>query len=158
MAPLRRSVGPGFSDEILVLHREVSELFERLSQFDDEAAGSTPHFRPALDIFECGPALMIVVEVPGFSPESIRVTLNRDILTISGERRSARKSGVDGFVCMERPRGRFLRLVRIDRPVDIAKAEASLARGLLTVRLPRLDDRRGREITIPVVREEEERR
>lgn len=158
MAPLRRSVGPGFADEILVLHREVSELFERLNEFEDEATGSTPHFRPALDIFECGPALMVVVELPGFSPESIRVTLNRDILTISGERRSARKSGIDGFVCMERPHGRFLRRVRIDRPVQIGKAEASLARGLLTVRLPRLDDRRGREITIPVVREEEEQR
>ncbi len=156
MAQIRGGTS-GFAGEILVLQREVSELFERLSEFEDEAAGSAAPFRPALDIFECDSALMIVVEVPGFTPEALRVSVSRDLLTITGERRSVAKSGIDGFVCMERPHGRFVRRVRIEGPVDLKAGEARLGRGLLTIRLPRLDDRRGQETLIPVVREEERR-
>jgi HSP20 family protein len=156
MAHTRRLGMRGVSGEILVLQREVTELFERLNEYEADAPAGAASFRPALDIFECEAALMVVIEVPGFNPESLKVSLSRDLLSISGERRSARKSGIDAFVCMERPHGRFQRSIRLDRPVDIAKAEARLHRGLLTIRLPRLNDRRGRAIAIPVVRDEEE--
>lgn len=146
----------GLPGEILVLQKEVSDLFERLSEFESETEGPA-QFRPPLDIFECGTTLTIVVELPGFTPDRVSVTMNRDVLTISGERRTTRKPGVDGFVCMERPRGRFVRRIRIDRPVDLGKAEARLGRGLLTVQLPAMEDRRGRDVPIPVVREEDRR-
>ena len=53
---------------------------------------------------------------------------------------------------MERPHGRFTRTVALDMPVDGRRAQASLAGGLLTIVLPRMDDRRGRETVIPVER------
>lgn len=148
-----RRVGPRWHTELELLQREVSELFERLNHFEDRGAGSP--WRPPLDIFECSGSLVVVVEVPGISPDSLRVTMSGDTLAIAGERRSARKSGATSFVCMERPHGRFVREVRIEVPIDLRKAEARLSRGLLTIWLPRLQDRRGRANSIPVVREEE---
>ena len=55
---------------------------------------------------------------------------------------------------MERPQGRFTRIILIDVAVDIQLAEAHVAGGVLTVTIPRLKDRSGREIVIPVRREE----
>jgi HSP20 family molecular chaperone IbpA len=53
---------------------------------------------------------------------------------------------------MERPHGRFARTLGFDISVDVRKAKAQLAGGLLTIVLPRVDDRRGRETVIPVER------
>ena len=55
---------------------------------------------------------------------------------------------------VERPQGRFTRIIHIDVAVDIQLAESHLAGGVLTVTIPRVKDRRGREIIIPVQREE----
>jgi HSP20 family protein len=143
-----------FGAELAYLQREVSQLFDRLSQFED-GRENDGQWRPSLDVFECKDALTVVVEVAGLPPEALCVILRRDALVITGERRSARKSGVDSFLCMERPHGRFKRELRLDAPVDVRKAQARLGRGLLTITLPRLKDRRGQENNIPVRREEE---
>ena len=55
---------------------------------------------------------------------------------------------------MERPQGRFTRTILIDVAVDIQQVESHLAGGVLIVTIPRVKDRRGREIIIPVQREE----
>ena len=59
-----------------------------------------------------------------------------------------------GFLCMERPHGRFTRSIAIDVSLDERQALARLAGGVLTVVLPRVKDRRGRETVIDVVREQ----
>ena len=55
---------------------------------------------------------------------------------------------------MERPQGRFTRTVLIDVAVNIREADATLEGGVLTIAIPRVKDQRGREIVIPVRREE----
>ena len=59
-----------------------------------------------------------MVEVPGLSPESLRVACSNGQLVVSGERRERRAPGVAGFLCMERPHGRFSRAILLDSPVD----------------------------------------
>jgi HSP20 family protein len=51
---------------------------------------------------------------------------------------------------MERPQGKFERTIGLDSPVDVKQARATLKAGILTLTLPRLRDRRGREVEIPV--------
>jgi HSP20 family protein len=92
--------------------------------------------------------------VPGLQPESLRVSYREGELTISGERRDRRPNGVTGFLCMERPHGRFTRTLALDVSLDVRQAEARLAGGVLTVVMPRVKDRRGRETVIDVVREQ----
>jgi HSP20 family protein len=92
------------------------------------------------------------MEVPGLNPDSLHVSWSNGRLTVSGERRERRPAGAVAFLCMERPHGRFTRTVALDVPVDVRRAQARVAGGLLTIVLPRLDDRRGRETVIPVER------
>ena len=74
-------------------------------------------------------------------------------MTVTGERRERRPSGALGFLCMERPHGRFRRSVFLDLPLDVRGATAHLGNGVLTVLIPRLKERRGRETEIPIKRE-----
>lgn len=131
--------------------QELERLFARLG-LPNEGSGASEGWTPCVDVFEADGTLTVVVEVPGLGAESLRVSWSDGRLKVSGERRERRPAGATGFLCMERPHGRFTRTVAIDVPVDVPRAQARLAGGLLTVVLPRLADRRGRETVIPVER------
>jgi HSP20 family protein len=143
-------------DEVALLREEIARLFDRLGVFEQSSRGAATaaEWSPSVDVFECGSTLHVVVEVPGLVPDALRVTYRDGHLTITGERRDRRPSGALGFLCMERPHGRFRRSVFLDLPLDVRGAEAHLGNGLLQVCIPRLKERRGRETDIPVKRED----
>jgi len=138
--------------DLALLHQELSQLIGRLVEFDRSDRAGIGEWLPSVDVFESRGVLTVVVEVPGLGPESLRVTCSNGQVVVSGERRE-RRAQVSGFLCMERPHGRFSRTILLDAPVDVPQAEARLEGGLLTITLPRLKDRRGREAVIPVTRE-----
>jgi HSP20 family protein len=154
MAVNRRTVRAA-PDEVALLREEIARLFDRLGGFEQPARATATEWTPSVDVFESGGILRVVVEVPGLAQEALRVTYRDGHLTITGERRERRVSGALGFLCMERPHGRFRRSLFLDLPVDVRGAEAHLGNGLLEVCIPRLKERRGRETEIPIKREPE---
>jgi HSP20 family protein len=140
-------------DEVALLREEVARLFDRLSGVDQPARVPAAEWAPSVDVFESGSTVHVVVEVPGLATEALRVSYRDGHLTVTGERRERRPAGALGFLCMERPHGRFRRSVFLDLPVDVRGATAHLGNGLLTVCIPRLKERRGRETEIPIKRE-----
>ena len=140
--------------DLASLQREIDQLFGRLGAEGrrEPAAGE---WSPSTDVFESRGNIVIVVEVPGLTPENLRVTYKNHRLLISGERRERRPpAGQPVFLCMERPQGRFVRSIPLDQAVDIPRAQAQLKEGVLTIVVPRLKDRRGRETIIPIHWEE----
>jgi len=148
----RRAARPPVS-ALALLQQEMGELVQRLSVLDraDRLPGS--EWSPAIDVFEFRDRLVVVVEAPGLPPESLRVVFRDRDLVLSGERRARRAGAGASFLCLERPHGRFERTIPLDAPVDVARAWATLAGGLLTVTVPRLRERRGRETVVPIERE-----
>jgi HSP20 family protein len=139
--------------DLAVLQREVNLLLERLA--DDRSASGEGEWIPGVDVYECRGKLVIAAEVPGIPVESLRVSFRDRHLVLTGERRERRPpASAASFHCMERPQGRFTRNILLDGAVDLQQAEAQVAGGVLTVTIPRVKDRRGREIVIPVRREE----
>jgi HSP20 family protein len=138
---------------LALLQQEMAELVHRLSALEraDRLPGS--EWSPAVDVFEAREKLVVVIEVPGLAPESLRVVFRERELVLAGERRARRTGPGCTFLCLERPHGRFERAIPVELPVDVARARASLAGGLLTVTLPRLRERRGRETVVPIERE-----
>jgi HSP20 family protein len=140
--------------DLAVLQREVNLLLERLADFDRSSSGDG-EWIPGVDVYECRGRLVIAVEVPGVPADSLRVSFRDRHLVIAGERREPRPpASAASFHCVERPQGRFTRTILIDVAVDIQLAESHLAGGVLTVTIPRVKDRRGREIIVPIQREE----
>ena len=142
--------------DLALLHQELSQLIGRLVEFDRADRAGLGDWLPSVDVFECRGTLTVVVEVPGLAPDSLRIVCSNGQLVISGERRDRRAPGAAAFLCMERPHGRFTRTILLDSPVDVPLSAARLQGGLLTITLPRLKDRRGREAVIAVTREEEQ--
>ena len=141
--------------DIAILQREVHQLLERLADLDRADPPPDGEWAPSIDVFESRGTLTIVAEVPGLGPETLRVTFRDRHLVLTGERRERRPgAGAASFLCMERPQGRFTRVVVLDVPIDVREAEARLSGGLLKVTVPRLKDRRGRSTVITVQREE----
>lgn len=144
---------PAALTDVAFLHRELQQLFERLAELDRASRPEGAIWSPSVDVYESRGRLLVEVEVPGLKPESVRVVVRDHRLHVTGERRGRPPSGVQAFLCMERPGGRFSRTIPLDTPVDLSQAQARLARGVLTIELPQLKDRRGRETEIPVQRE-----
>src|SRR5262245_48705022 len=153
MPAVKKTARPASLDLVL-LQQEMNRLFDRLASVGRPERASAGEWVPSADVYECDGALRVVVEVPGLNPDSLKVTYREGELTISGERRDRRPQGVTGFLCMERPHGRFTRSIAIEASLDVRQAQARLAGGVLTVVLPRVKDRRGRETVIEVVREQ----
>jgi HSP20 family protein len=139
--------------DLALLHREVNQLFERLTEVERADRAPTGAWVPPVDVYESRGRLNVVVEVPGLVPESLRVALRDRQLVITGERHAPHPHGPVAFLCMERPHGRFTREIPLDVAVDVREAQARLSKGLLTIELPRVKDRRGHETVIPIHRE-----
>jgi HSP20 family protein len=148
----RRAAPPPVS-ALALLQQEVNDLFHRLSALDRAEPLPGNEWSPTADVFESRDRLVVVLEVPGLSPEALRVVFRDGEVVVSGERRARRLGPGSSFLCLERPHGRFERRIPIDLPVDVARARATLAGGLLVVTLPRLRERRGRETAIAIERE-----
>jgi HSP20 family protein len=133
-----------------LLQKEIGQLFERLAEVERVDRPGAGEWTPSLDVYESRGSLVITAEVPGLGPESLKVVCREREVSLSGERREKRPPGICGFLCLERPQGRFERTIGLDSPVDVKQARATLKAGILTLTLPRLRDRRGREVEIPV--------
>jgi HSP20 family protein len=151
----RRPARPPTSALALLQH-EVNQLFQRLTLLDRSEHLPGGEWCPPVDIYETRGCLVVVMEVPGLSPESLKVAFRDHSLVIAGRRRTPRPGAGVSFQCLERPDGRFQRVLPLDMPIDVAGARARLERGLLSVTLPRLRERRGRETVISIDREPDE--
>jgi HSP20 family protein len=115
---------------------------------DDEAA----EYHPPLDVLETPTAIDIVADLPGVPPDAVRVVFSGDLVIIAGHKRPAGCHQADAFHLAERTFGRFASAVRVDGAVDVNRARAVIQGGELHVTLPRIAERRRRDIPIPVER------
>jgi HSP20 family protein len=106
---------------------------------------------PPFDVVETTAGIEILMDLPGVDPGSVQVGVARGTLVIAGRKGPAACEHREAaFHLAERTFGRFVRAVRITGAFDAGAARATLRAGELHVMLPRIDERRGREIRIPV--------
>jgi HSP20 family protein len=141
------------SSEVRDLTDEVERLFEDLER---HAGGVSRvpvgHCTPALDVQETTETLEVVVDLPGVTPGHVRLMLKNGVLIVAGEKPSPypaeRRNAT--FHLVERGFGRFARAVHLDAAVDGGGIRAILEGGELRIIIPKLDDRRGQEILVPI--------
>jgi len=107
-------------------------------------------FQPPLDVSESDDAFTVSVELPGLEQKDVDVSLTDDVLVLQGEKRAEAKDEDEARHRMERLYGRFQRAVRLPRPVDPDKVQATFRSGVLTIRLPKSAEARQRKVPIQV--------
>ncbi len=140
------------SSEVREFTDEIARLFEELDRDAGGRRNPAGHCTPARDVQETADALEVVVDLPGVTADRVRVLLKSGVLVIVGEKSSPYPGGRADttFHLVERGFGRFARAVRLVGAFDGGRARAVLEDGELRVVVPRIDDRRGQEILVPI--------
>ena len=138
--------------ELQRLRDRVGRLFAALQEAtvaEDPLASET--WAPPVDLCESAEAIVVYVELPGLTAEQIKVGATNTQLRIWGEKkRRMPRNRILSHLCSERSYGKFSRIVPLRWTVSIQDAKALVDNGMLTVRLPKIEDRRGVEFKIPV--------
>ena len=113
--------------------------FRELERFFDE--DFAPHavadktITPKLHVEEDDQYLYVQAEVPGMEEKDIKVSVEKDVLSISGERKNEKKEEKKGFYYSEISFGKFERRVQLPDYVNSENAQAEYKRGVLQIKL-----------------------
>jgi HSP20 family protein len=130
------------------------DLEQRSSWVDRDLAPGygTSADSPPMDVLETEHGIEIIVDLPGIDAKAVTITYRDGAVVIAGQKRPTRcqHQGKAAFHLAERSFGRFARAVRLTGALDASRARATLAAGELHLVIPRIDERRGQQISIPV--------
>jgi HSP20 family protein len=102
-------------------------------------------------VVETDSGIEVVLDLPGVPRNSVEILLSRNVLLITGQKLPGMCAHRDAaFHMAERSFGRFARAISVDGAFDGGRATATFTDGELRVFLPRLDERRGVQIAIPI--------
>jgi HSP20 family protein len=137
--------------ELKRLRGRVGRLLLVLQEASEMAAGEAgAAWLPAVDLCESDACVTVSVELPGVRAEQVEVALTNEELRVRGRKRKGAPRGVISHLCSERSFGPFARTIQLRWPVRKDAATAELRDGVLIIRLPKLEDRRGVEHKIEV--------
>jgi HSP20 family protein len=126
---------------------------DRLNRMFDAAFSGEPlssgAWVPAVDIVETPEHdILVKAELPEMKREDIKVSFENNVLTIEGERKFETREDKDKYHRVERGYGAFRRTFTMPASVDPASVSADYRDGVLTVKLPRREETRPRQIQI----------
>lgn len=104
-------------------------------------------FAPAVDILEQGGKTIILADMPGVAPDDIDVTLERQVLTLTGR---VKYHAPEGYrrLSTEYREGGYSRVFTLSDTVDQKKIKADVRNGVLRLELPRADEAKPKKITV----------
>lgn len=120
--------------------------FRELDRWVAEVAGNRPPV-VAMDAYRHGDRFTVHLDLPGIDPSSIDLTVEKDVLTVSGERSWQPDEGQEVLVS-ERPQGTFTRQLFLGDNLDADRIEASYDHGVLTVTIPVAEASKPRRVEV----------
>ena len=141
--------------EVRDLADEVRLLFDDLDRARPLDRRLLPGvFSPTLDALETDDGVEIIVDLPGVALDDIRILIKGSVVIIAGGKTPPNpgERAEASFQLVERDFGRFARAVRLTGAFNTALSTAALSGGELRVRIPKTEERRGREIMVQIRR------
>lgn len=127
---------------MLAIQNEMNRLFDEF--FTDTLpfptrliSRSAADFFPRLDIVETETEFKVSAELPGMDEKDIQIKLEKDVLILSGEKKSEEEEKDKTYHRVERCYGSFERVIPFNTPLDEEKVSAVFKNGVLTVTLPK---------------------
>jgi HSP20 family protein len=143
--------------EMQTIQQEMNRLFGTFFDAPEGSGsgrggdgGTMRRWIPAMDLVEEGDHFVLRADLPGVRDEDVNVELEDNVLTISGERKAEQEDRKEGYYRVERAVGRFSRSLTLPEGVDPDSIEAQFDNGVLTVRIPKPQQRQPRRVAISV--------
>ena len=141
-------------EEALATREDARDVFQEMMEDFFRPGGLTswarrePALSPAFDVSETDDEYRVSMELPGLAKDDIEVSIENGRLTISGEKKEEQKEEKENFLRVERSYGSFTRSVPLPGTVNEEGIEASFKDGVLSVRLPKTEEARGKKVEI----------
>jgi HSP20 family protein len=133
-----------------------TDPFRDLDRLTQQVFGTAA--RPAampIDAYRRGEEFVVELDLPGVQPDSIDLTVEKNVLTVHAERRRDETEGVELLVG-ERPHGTFSRQLFLGDTLDTERIQAHYDAGVLTLRIPVAEQAKPRKISITAANERKE--
>jgi len=128
-----------------MLNQSFNEFLAPLGATEDV---TNRRWMPAVDIRESDEALTLIAELPGLTKNDVHITMENNVLTLSGERKFETEEKEESYHRIERAYGSFSRSFTLPANVKTDKVEALFKDGLLSVTLPKVEEAKPRKIEI----------
>jgi len=116
---------------------DFAELRHRLDQaFRDLSEGAQRGWTPSVDLVRQEDALVLRADIPGIEPDEVKIEIEDDVLTVSGEHREEKEEKQEQYVRRERRYGSFSRSMVLPKGVKADDIDASTGHGVLEVKIP----------------------
>lgn len=106
------------------------------------------HWVPAVDIKESDEALTLTAELPGLAKENVNLSIENNVLTLTGERKFEKDVKQESYHRIERAYGSFSRSFTLPNNVKAEAVDATFVDGVLNVVLPKIEEAKPRSIEI----------
>lgn len=139
--------------ELEDLRREIDRTFERYwgtprRQRVAFLPGAAARQYPLVNLSEDKENYYVEALAPGVDPSTLELSIDKEVLTISGEKKGAEGIPAEAYHRSERAAGKFSRRVDLGATVDVEKIHADYRNGLLLITLPKAPEAKPRQIPI----------
>jgi HSP20 family protein len=131
--------------------RNFSEPFRAFEWPAPEAA--TTAWLPLVDIFEEPDSIRLIAEIPGVRPEEVKISVEGNLLTITGTKQQVAEERAEKVHRYERTYGAFERTFRLSASIDPKNIKATYGLGVLTITLPKAETAKPHLIEVEVTPE-----
>ena len=133
--------------DLLSVQRDLNRVFDRaLTGESDAFLRGT--WAPQMDIHESEEAFTVWMDVPGLTSDDVEVTLDRNVLSVRGDRAFSDERREETFHRIERRYGQFERTVTLPSTVDPDGITASVHDGVLEITIPKAAEAKPRQIKV----------
>jgi len=122
------------------IQEDVNHIFER----------NTGQWSPRVDITEENDKFRVTADLPGISPEEVKVSIKDNTLSIEGERKTEERKEEQGYTRIERFSGSFHRQFILPNNIDPSKIEAKSQHGVLELSIPKKEPNQPKRIEVKV--------
>jgi len=140
-----------FFPQIWDIQNEINKVFNNVvSPFSGEEGELRGTWSPSVDIAETEQEILVSADLPGLNKEDIRVNVQNNVLTFSGERKQETKSEGSNYHRLERSYGFFSRSFTLPATVKADGIKAAYKDGVLRLTLPKVEEAKPRQIAVDV--------
>lgn len=138
--------------ELHTMQNEMNRLFNTFFDSPTPSNGGghavARRWIPAMDVVETEDHFVLRADLPGLSESDVKIEVEDNVLTVSGERKSEHEQKGEGYYRVERAFGSFSRSLTLPEGIDADSIQASFDNGVLEVRIPKPEQPKPRKVQI----------
>ncbi len=142
----KHETSPVTPSPLSAFQHEMNRMFNRFFDGFPMLEGFTAF--PPVAISENTKTITVTAEIPGIAANELEIDVDGNMLTLRGEKNDEKKDEKDNWYRVERSYGSFLRRIELPHAVEAAHAEATLEKGVLTLKLAKTANDKSKTIKV----------